>query len=101
MSTHTPGPWLARQYVSGHWEVVDDESASRIAGVVGRHAGQGDDGANARLIAAAPELLKAAIAALDFFNETRVGREWIEQGGTEADELLAAIRKAEGQPAHA
>lgn len=54
--------------------------------------------ADARLRAAAPKLLKAVNAALDFFNETRVGREWEEQGGTEPQELRAALAEVAGWP---
>jgi len=70
MSTakHTPGPWQAR------WQDpidVDDcariaietaPDAGDIAGI--HHATRGEDEANARLIAAAPDLLAAAVEAL-------------------------------------
>lgn len=59
MSEHTPGKWAYRYRPTGHlfWQggiVIETErSGDPIAGMVGL----GD--ANARLIAAAPELLKA------------------------------------------
>lgn len=49
------------------------------------------------LMVAAPELLAACQAALDYFNETRSGREWRDNGGEEPDLLRAAINKAEGR----
>jgi hypothetical protein len=47
------GRWIARQFVSGHWEIAENESGERVARVAG------PSGANARLIAAAPEMLEA------------------------------------------
>jgi hypothetical protein len=89
MANHTPGPWLARELISGHWQVVQDDSAQQIAGV---YATAGDS-SNARLIAAAPDLLAAL--------------EGILEGGaldTTAPEcdgyraiVRAAIRKAKGE----
>jgi hypothetical protein len=49
-----------------------------------------------RLLAAAPELLAACKAALDYFNTTQHGNCWRDAGGEEPDLLLAAILKAEG-----
>jgi hypothetical protein len=51
----------------------------------------------ARLIAAAPELLAACRMALDYFNETRNGRDWRDNGGEEPRVLATAIAKAEGR----
>lgn len=50
--------------------------------------------AAAALCEAAPGLLAAAEKALSFFNRTRAGREWTEQGGGEAKALADAIAKA-------
>ena len=47
------GRWIARQLVSGHWEIAENESGAAVARVTG------PSGANARLIAAAPEGLDA------------------------------------------
>lgn len=49
------------------------------------------------LIKAAPELLAACRLALDYFNETRNGREWRDNGGEEPMVLRDAINKAEGR----
>ena len=55
MANHTPGPWIAREMFSGHWQVMQDDTARPIAGVYGDHG----DYINARLIAAAPDLLES------------------------------------------
>ena len=53
-SNHTPGPWAS------HKDYVLDQYGNKVAvACPGRHLGQGDPLANARLIAAAPELLAA------------------------------------------
>jgi hypothetical protein len=58
MSAHTPGPWFARSTTfndGGDFE-IRSENGFFIAGTIG---GMRQEGANARLIAAAPELLAA------------------------------------------
>lgn len=52
---------------------------------------------NARLIVNAKKLFAAAVAALDFFNETRAGQEWEQQGGTEPEQLREVIAAIEGR----
>lgn len=61
MSKHTPGPWLAIEagprevrLKRDHWEIGSETTRRGVAYVFG-----GDD-ANAKLIAAAPELLELA-----------------------------------------
>jgi hypothetical protein len=48
---HTPGPWLAREMVSGNWQVAADDTAQTIAHIRSE--------ADARLVAAAPDMLMA------------------------------------------
>jgi hypothetical protein len=48
-------------------------------------------------MAAAPDLLAACQSALDYFNETRSGREWRDNGGNEPDLLRSAVAKAKGR----
>lgn len=64
---HTPGPWAFVAGVDGDlWVEGPDPAANVICDIVGRE-GEGtgaEDEANARLIAAAPELLAACQAAL-------------------------------------
>jgi hypothetical protein len=57
VNKHTPGPWEANKYGSraAHWQVDKTDSERVIASMT-----RGEDAeANARLIAAAPELLEA------------------------------------------
>ena len=93
MSGHTPGPWR----IEDHDEQGEPyENGVRIDADEGPVAFDVID-CSAPLIAAAPELLAACQAALDYFNETRSGREWRDNGGEEPDLLRAAINKAEGR----
>jgi hypothetical protein len=79
--------WLAREMVSGHWLVSNEDTGETVAQV----SATSSDGTNARLIAAAPELLEVAKALVD----------WAEyMGGFESgqwDQARAAIAKAEGR----
>ncbi len=61
MNAHTPGPWTVR----GN-SIVADETDDRLEMRVRIHSGNRDDiKANARLIAAAPDLLAALRTLLD------------------------------------
>lgn len=82
---HTPGPWEIREGTYGHastydWQIVNKD---------GEYVCDGDGEANARLITAAPELLDALQAVLDYGSMT--GASWIE------DKARAAIAKALGE----
>lgn len=73
MSKHTPGPWVINhsglQEPTGDYDHIHAESnraLQAICKVVRRH----DSKANAKLIAAAPDLLEALEALLDW------GRDW-------------------------
>ena len=63
MKMHTPGPWrVARQNPSpttGEWMISSVKRSGYLAEV--RDCGSGDIAANARLIAAAPEMLRVLI----------------------------------------
>lgn len=81
---HTQGPWVVET-----WRDVGNET---VYGIVGAEkAGPEEAQANARLIAAAPDLLEAAKEALAIF-------EFLPQttNGPVANQLRAAITKAEG-----
>ena len=84
---HTPGPWTASDERRGIFEIIHDgDLLAQVWGV--RPAGDGDlpAEANARLIAAAPELLEACQEALV----------WADNAGLKG-RLAAAIAKAEGR----
>jgi len=91
MSKHTPGPWIVYEFVDGY-EIRSPEAECWVAtasdpeavwGAIGREE-------DARLIAAAPELLEA----LENLLKVHEG-----EGGTQynaADMARAAIAKAKG-----
>ena len=96
MSQPTPGPWIASKPTGDTepitWGHVDVEGGS--GGLIAT-TWNDDDLANARLIAAAPELLEAAKAALAKLTD-------IERYGEHADnplpvQLRTVIAKAEGR----
>lgn len=98
MSKPTPGPWQA--YNAGD----DDTSDFRIhrpgmiyEGRIARVGGQGrnEDEANARLVAAAPDLLSALKGATVVLR-TAWERNRDIRAGEMLDRALAAIAKAEG-----
>jgi len=97
MSGHTPGPWTAFQSTASFFDVVKgngeyDPSVASVWASEGRPAG-----ANARLIAAAPDLLEA-LRILTMMAETSGGT-----SGPDAELMAAcdqanrAIAKATGQ----
>lgn len=94
MNAHTPGPWIACE--RGDYSDYDGNSAVIISSselirvAVVHHRGTADADANARLIAASPDLLSAAILAVkEFENEGQVFRDAISA-------LKRAIGLAEG-----
>lgn len=89
MSKHTPGPWEADQ-VGQVWGKINNRDV-RVADM-----GSFNMNANARLIAAAPELLEACRHAEAILGRIIEGKEW---GAIEeyADTVRAAIAKAEGR----
>ncbi len=95
MSKHTPGPW-GLHYSAGHGVEADIVGADDQKFKVGRLASVatipetwGDSKANARLIAAAPELLKALKYAIRLYGAT-------EMSNPDLEPLRAAVAKAEG-----
>lgn len=111
MSAHTPGPWVARNWSCHAPTTVMCEVEGKRGGapwpdVIAECSGNGErfeDGvveANARLIAAAPDLLEAMIASLrewEFKRETEGNRnkdvtpDWVYAA-------RASIAKATSQP---
>ena len=90
---HTPGPWVVKSarsgfYVESQFDVIVDS-----LDVSGRY-GAIDDEANARLIAAAPELLEAAINVAQWWDsDNKISP----KASGVIDRLRAAIAKAKGE----
>lgn len=78
---HTPGPWVVNDEIFVH-----GPDGMGIFGGASTHRSDEECAANARLIAAAPDLAAAAAAALDYFGEKGVAHIWMP--------LEAALRKA-------
>lgn len=119
MSKPTPGPWVAREIKGGAPQskfiietpesVVGPESVPRwiaeVHGIDMKYQERGQTVANARLIAAAPELLEALKAARETLKSQYVEREerghihkWkFGEAGTVSGVIDAAIAKAEGR----
>jgi hypothetical protein len=100
--TYTPGPWEVEVDKSG--EVTVYEAVTRENIDICTMGGNTNDGSNGRLIASAPDLLKAlklALAALDCDVHTapispvvaRSAQAWMR--GKFGDAARAAIKKAE------
>ena len=93
---HTPGPWrVERQNPSpttGEW-MIAGARPGYLAEV--RDCGSGDVQANARLIAAAPDLLRATKNFVQWFACDRIGS----LPTAEIEDALAAIVKATGSTA--
>ena len=88
MSKHTPGPWKARLLPMGVYliEIRPQETICAIASQRENHH------ANARLIAAAPELLEALKNAVCWLTDLNATPE-------ELREFESLIKKAEGTDA--
>lgn len=89
---HTPGPWeIKKSAIPGaNYEIWTE---------LGRKAGYAYRQEEARLIAAAPELLEAAkmaLETLDFWNNKKIGG-GVKTSSPTVDALKAAIAKAEGR----
>lgn len=94
MTKHTPGPWHVsdpRPYASTH--CVDVIGGLSLVAQCVPQSERNTEKANARLIAAAPDLLAALKGLLG--DRTLAGMDKMEQ--EEIDAALAAIAKAEGR----
>jgi hypothetical protein len=102
-SKHTPGPWRAqpREGFEGQWEVVSTCKTGRLIAAAAPHIDGDPDEANARLIAAAPELLKALVdlmRVMPVLPEAAKTIRGIEQQYDAANRAArAAIAKAKGE----
>jgi hypothetical protein len=103
MTKHTPGPWttgepylklqngkpwFVRQIMMGMEDPSDDQQIALVHAFED-YERDSECEANARLIAAAPDLLRACKRALEEYQVSRNG------ASAYSDELLAAIKKAE------
>lgn len=64
MNKHTPGPWHIQQGDDG--EMLIKPIPGQVVAVVEPQADKEEEAANARLIAAAPELLEALMSILEY-----------------------------------
>jgi hypothetical protein len=104
-SKHTPGPWKAQPrefpegqwFLEGQWEVVSTCEIEWLIAAAAPHIDGDPDEANARLIAAAPELLEALISATRClaWHVEEHGRSGAMDGVT-LERARAAIAKAKG-----
>ena len=93
---HTPGPWKVFRTNAGELDSITTMNGLRVAGTVTFY-GNNQGEANARLIAAAPELLEAAVACV---NHVRGYHDTLSDGELEVLNLCqAAIAKATGEQA--
>jgi hypothetical protein len=91
---HTPGPWRISDGVSSHVYLIDgriDGQSSAVAEIVFAHA---RNPADARLIAAAPDLLAALRDVLRIATAASIG---VSGNQPRLDRARAAIAKAEGR----
>ena len=94
MSKSTPGPWEASS--PGMDYIVTASDGRKF--IVGDAVYHPENEANARLIAAAPDLLKAALLAVSVLGHMAEILGDVEQEpGTVIPQLRAAIAKAEGR----
>ena len=91
--THTPGPWIYELNEAANNFFVGQPHGPTVALVSSMARGHIE--ANARLIAAAPDLLAACLELLDLFNSGRI-REAAYRESAIVD-ARAAIARAEGR----
>lgn len=96
---HTPGPWhsTGRYVGSGHAKMNICECSDNS----GCWSNAPEAVANARLIAAAPELLEALVLALPYVTDAEGFPEQFKPGvvARHVAQIRAAIAKATGEPA--
>lgn len=104
---HTPGPWTVIGPIGAGIWITDESGNNQIAVVYGAANTPGAD-ANARLIAAAPELYEALKLICAMFDDRRIVRniandyssDWalrMLEFTKELQSILAALAKAEGR----
>lgn len=104
-AAHTPGPWVADFGEAFHIRPPEGGTLAQVTFLKGRGGLGGrrdadECAANARLIAAAPDLLEALEAMLshsDGWDVTQLRKRWGEQVVNEILTARAAIAKAKGE----
>jgi hypothetical protein len=92
---HTPGPWTTRESPE-HWGRVDVIIHSEATDVATAWQGGTEaNRANAKLIAAAPDLLEALEEALEDWEDSHFDEEYPSRIEW-ADKARAALKKAKG-----
>lgn len=92
MSDHNPGPWRVDEYENSFDVFACDEGSSYVAGCVKDNPRAA---ANAKLIAAAPDMLTALRKIEDHFDMDGYGPDaWKKLAHEMADVARTAIRKA-------
>ena len=101
MSTqHTPGPWAAIDRTDGLRTLTHITNGAHIVCSLGstRADGSPNHSANARLIAAAPQMLEALRAALEAMGDTYDARDAAGAEGEQLrDQIAEAIATATGE----
>lgn len=92
---HTPGPWIRKTSSTGVSVHVGPDGKPFIAKMDNIHTyGRDVIEANARLIAAAPDMLEALQEAVRWDTVSGLDNEW----PLIIDQIKSAIAKAEGKP---
>jgi len=92
-TAHTPGPWQANQLDNGHFTI----STQQYVNICQMARNKEPEGANARLIAAAPELLEALKEYVTGTSAERNHSTCEERPCTLCKIAKRAIAKAEGR----
>jgi len=96
VNSHTPGPWRCELVTSGQWEVFGPTQAMICRLAKWTATTRSVDAADARLIAAAPELLDACRRLLKF-NEELCADVNVSTHYPSAEFARKVIAKAEGR----
>lgn len=91
MSAHTPGPWHIATAITTEDTIGAIAVVRRSIFAVFSPAARGDADSDARLIAAAPEMLEALKAVVEQLRVAKFDGPWL-------DHAKAAIAKAEVKP---
>lgn len=94
---HTKGPWIVMEYTDGEIQICANGGNEKIAVMTWTTGGTPteNDRANAKLLAAAPELLEALREIRNEMSES--GNTWEKSGKIALWKANEAIAKAEGR----